>query len=357
MKLAPQQVQAFDLIMDWFKDPVRQHFVLSGYAGTGKTTLAQYIKEAVGGDVIFCAYTGKAARVLQEKNCEPCGTIHSLLYRYEGKEDGEIKFGTAKNSPIEYYDLVIVDEFSMVPDNIIEDLLRKAKKTLFLGDPFQLPPVKASDNGLKLDFVLTEIHRQALDSPILQAAHSIRLGDALPYNNNGDFKYAKYSPFDFSDYDQVICGRNATRKYLNKEARKDFGLSDKVICQNDKVICLMNNKEFGLVNGAIGYAKSPIIKNATQYTFDFEDDIMIYRGLNAWLPDIQYDNDNEYRYNKKIQRFDFAYAITCHKSQGSEFDNLLIFNEPVGKTTEEARRWIYTAITRAKKTCTMMDVE
>ena len=348
MKLSTQQQQAFDQIMA-FKDNDEKRFVLGGYAGTGKSTLSRLISKEFG-DTTVCAYTGKAANVLRDMG-ENASTVHGAIYTPMGKDDnGELKFGLDHESSIKKSDLVIVDEFSMLPEKIIRDIETLAKKVLYLGDPFQLPPV----NGnciLSPNFFLEEIHRQALDSPIIRYATDVREGRALCFSEHPKFVYQPRAHFDCEDYeaaDQIIVGYNKTRIAWNNRFRQKLGFEGHPLpCAGDKLICTKNNHERGLFNGMIGYAKADARQvGYDEISLDFEDkqNIPVWEG--------EFKGETVYpaaRKGKPLERFDYAYAITCHKSQGSEFDNVLIYNQPIGADAVEKRRWLYTAITRGKK--------
>jgi exodeoxyribonuclease V len=147
--------------------------VLSGYAGTGKTTIARQIGYMFP-KAAFCAYTGKAAHVLREKGVPNSQTIHSLLYKLQGKDKKGNPVFSLKN---EGQGLVIIDEYSMLDKALINDILSRCRRVLFLGDPAQLPPIKDGKIQLESNYMLTEIHRQALDNPILKWAHKIREGE------------------------------------------------------------------------------------------------------------------------------------------------------------------------------------
>jgi len=216
MNLSPKQEEAFKLIMAWLKDKGSKRFVLGGYAGTGKSTLARHLEDAIGAhNIYYCAYTGKAANVLREKGCQNVDTIHGYTYILE-KTDKNHKpvFVRNHNSVLKSAKLVILDEYSMLPENIIKDLEMSCTKILYLGDPFQLPPVNG-ECPLKPDFFLTEIHRQALDSPIIRYATMVREGRYFGYVQEEGFIRAKrksVSQEKFLDVEQIICGTNATRR-------------------------------------------------------------------------------------------------------------------------------------------------
>lgn len=357
MNLSEQQTKAFDAIMMWFRSPAKR-FVLAGYAGAGKTTLARYIEEAIGG-TIFCAYTGKAANVLREKGCENVGTIHGFLYqpKKQRAEDSEVKFGYAPKAAWLEARLIIVDEYSMLPEKLIEDIEREGRKILYLGDPFQLPPVKG-DCTLQPDFFLTDIHRQALESSIIRFSKCVREGESIPYGDHGDLRYLRQretAPEMYTGVDQIIVGKNDTRQAWNTKFRKLLGFARSSLpVRGDKIICLKNNHEIGLFNGMIGLANNNCALNGIIYGLDFEG----LRGIPVWKGDVMGEGAN-FKHGEKqfkgLERFDFAYAITCHKSQGSEFNTVLVYNQPIGGDAVERRRWAYTAITRGKKLVTLVE--
>lgn len=372
----------------WFKGP-DQTFAIAGYAGTGKTTIAKYIAEMIG-DVMFCAYTGKAANVLREKGCEPANTIHGYLYSISERQKKKIKrlqeqmaeasvagnvkevaklraaiaelkkpkFDVNYDSDLKYTKLVIVDEYSMLSKKIIKDLQKVCKKILYLGDPFQLPPIGEKDCEIKPDIFLTEIHRQALESNIIRAATSVRNGGRLNYMHEHDMIYAprhEIKPEAYFKADQVIVGRNTTRHTCNDWFRKYHNYSDsRLPKKGEKVICTKNNHFIGLYNGMIMDVAQDSSGNDDYFKLYFGDGREEY--YQVFSPDILrsgVDYDFANKHHRVLERFDYAYAITCHKSQGSEFENLLVYNEPVGNAEDRAR-WLYTAITRAKTKLTLV---
>lgn len=345
INLSKLQYQAVQSIKGWIDDDSRQVFVLGGYAGSGKTTLAARLSEKLGGGK-FCAYTGKAAMVLQQKGL-PATTIHSLLYQYEGVDPAtkEIQW-SLKNEDGTY---LIVDECSMLNEEIVEDLKASYKKILFLGDPAQLPPIGKGEQVLKPDFVLTEVHRQGADSPILQWASKVRNG-VIPYRemNESDMFIVKkiddITDDEMINADQVIVGRNKTRHDINNYMRDLYGRTEKYPVKGDKMICLKNNNEKGLVNGQTFTCERDAYNQdsgLSQYYLDF-----CGGSHKVWDGDIFEKPSKEYQYYSKQERVDYGYAITCHKAQGSEYDSIVIINESWGK---DKLNWLYTAITRGKK--------
>lgn len=383
MPLSAHQENAMRRLVAWYKGP-EPFFVLGGYAGTGKSTLAAQLQEYIAGSVHYCAFTGKAASILASMGV-PATTLHQVIYVPKDKGRSRLKemelelartsdldkrrklidkiaqekvnvsmpsFSLNEDSPLKHIDLVVVDEWSMLDERIINDLLSVTKKVLFLGDPGQLPPVRGRC-PLEPDYFLTEVHRQALDSPILRAATQARMGEPIPMCDSGDFRHVNKHDLAWEDYraaDQVIVARNKTRRATNNKFRKLLGYYDdgrefpQLPARGDKIICTKNNKELNLFNGEIGYAaKDSEMLDDTSCSMSF-----------SGLPEVAMWSEHlfnpstrpEIWHMKDLAQFDYGYAITCHKAQGSEFDNVLVYNEGFPK---DAHKWLYTAITRAKK--------
>ena len=163
-----------------------QVFRLFGYAGTGKTTLARHVAENVDGEVQFGAFTGKAALVLREKGCGEARTIHSMIYRPKDLDTEEPSFVLNEDSPASKASLIVIDECSMVDEELGRDLLSFGKKVLVLGDPAQLPPVKGGGyfTEQEPDVMLTDVHRQAADNPIVRLSMQIRAGERLKHRRS-----------------------------------------------------------------------------------------------------------------------------------------------------------------------------
>lgn len=408
MKLTADQEIAKDKIAEWFfnrNDPV---FVLAGYAGTGKTFLINYIVKEVlhlkaGEEAAFVSPTGKAATVLAQSGTV-AGTVHGLIYirdedDFDVDENGEI---IRKEGRLSFYKresidekirLIVVDEASMVSAEMLQDLLSFGVKCLFCGDNAQLPPVNGDCALLETpDFTLTEIVRQAADNPIIRLATMARNGEFIPYGEYGD-KVSVISRRFFTGMgrkkallraDQIICGRNRTRSELNKELREYLGVDASPLpLAGEKVICTLNDWEkpldkeekFHLVNGIIGRVEAceesgdflarmrfkadkigdevevPVdtgIFLADGYAHGYGEKAVTVKG-GELVHEYNYETLRRLKAEKEdlICRFEFAYAITCHKAQGSEFDFVVVFDE-AWAFGEERHRWLYTAITRAK---------
>src|ERR1043166_6692604 len=234
-QFTPVQDQALTAVADWLKakpgaNGTPQTFRLFGYAGTGKTTLAKHIAEHVDGDVKFAAFTGKAAAVMRGKGCRGASTIHSLIYR--PRESGEEipSFDLWDDAPASKGDRIIIDECSMVDAELGRDLLSFGKPVLVLGDPAQLPPIQGGGffTDQAPDAMLTEVHRQAQDGPIVRLSMEVRAGHALSPARDGLTEVVRRGDFDPAralETDQILVGRNVTRRAYNARLRERRGLA------------------------------------------------------------------------------------------------------------------------------------
>lgn len=353
--LGKQQHEALKNVSNWMKnDKSKPFFYLGGYAGTGKTTLAKLFSQNVK-DVLYAAYTGKAASVLRKKGCTNASTIHSLLYiPEEDKKTGQTTWKVNRDSPIRQSQLLIIDEVSMVGDDIANDLLSFGVPILVLGDPAQLPPVKSEGYFTKNepDFMLTDIHRQAQENPIIKMSMDIREGKGLKIGNHGTSKVITYDDLEedmVRNADQLLVGMNKTRYTWNSGMRKLFGNESRFPNEGEKLVCLKNNKELGILNGEIWYMH----KMVKTYTDSFkamiksDDDPPCYSTIYSHLDFFEGNADKmDWKEKKKYSEFDFGYALTVHKSQGSQWDNVLIFDES-SAFRDTSKNWLYTAVTRA----------
>src|SRR6266436_251571 len=189
----PHQDAALTAVADWFKAKPGKGgtpaiFRLFGYAGTGKTTLAKHIADGIDGKVLFAAFTGKAACVMRSKGCHSASTIHSLIYK--ARETGEEmpSFELWDDAPASKAKLIIIDECSMVDAELARDLMSFGVPLLVLGDPAQLPPIQGGGffTGTEPDAMLTEVHRQAQDDPIVRLSMMIRAGNSLQEGHYGE---------------------------------------------------------------------------------------------------------------------------------------------------------------------------
>src|SRR5262249_42181010 len=152
-----------------------QIFRLFGYAGTGKTTLARHLAEDVDGKVAYAAFTGKAALVMRRKGCAGASTIHSLIYRPRDSGEEAPSFELWDGAPASRAELIVIDECSMVDPDLGRALLSFGVPVLVLGDPAQLPPIQGGGffTDAEPDAMLTEVHRQAADDPIIHLSMAV----------------------------------------------------------------------------------------------------------------------------------------------------------------------------------------
>lgn len=367
MKFEGQQANALTLVQKWLSAPnSSQIFRIFGFAGTGKTTLAKEIAASVKGSVLFCSFTGKAALVLKQKGCAPSSTIHSLIYKpVEDPATGETTFILNPDSPAANASLIIVDEVSMVGEDIGKDLLSFGTRILVLGDPAQLPPIKGSGffTSDRPDVMLTDIHRQAADNPIIRMSIDVREGRRLALGYYGDSKIITRDKVDQQEIlttGQVLVGMNKTRRAFNGRIRTLLGRQDPLPEPGDRVICLRNNKEKQLINGGMWAVQRSKITGAKHQRAAMEvlslDDDSIPAPIEVETP-VEFfygtDADLSWQVKKVHDEFDYGYAISVHKSQGSQWQDVVIFDES-RIFREYAMNHLYTAITRASDRVTLV---
>lgn len=370
MSWSPQQDRAIADVRAWLNDPAgKQVFRLFGYAGTGKTTLAKELAESVKGRVLFATFTGKASLVLRQKGCDDASTIHSLIYKVEVNErTGEASFILNPDSDLADAALLIVDEVSMVGEELARDLLTYGTRILVLGDPAQLPPVK--DEGFFIncapDVMLTEVHRQAQDNPIIRLSMDIREGGTLKPGQYGDSLVTARAGIGHDrlrelvlSADQLLCGMNRTRIAYNRRIRALKGLvgvaEDWHPTVGDRLICLRNNRNKAIFNGGMWLADEVGDKfgclQIEATSLDEERDPLTLEVAEEFFVGAEHKMD--WRERRKYDEFTFGWAITCHKSQGSQWDDVIIFDES-GAFREARANWLYTAVTRAAQKVTVV---
>ncbi|MFM2444618.1 MAG: putative deoxyribonuclease [Pseudomonadota bacterium] len=358
---SPQQDRALVEIATWLKTGRPQIFRLFGYAGTGKTTLARHIAEGIDGDVVFAAYTGKAALVLRSKGCDDARTIHSLIYRPQDIDSEVPSFVINEQSPANAASLIIVDECSMVDEDLGRDLLSFGRPVLVLGDPAQLPPVKGGGffTEAQPDFMLTEVHRQAADNPIIRMSMIVREGGRLDRGAYGESSVIARDAIDSATVtraDQVLVGLNRTRKLYNKRLRELFGFSGSLPEAGDKLVCLKNDRKKGLLNGGIWTVKlmAPARSGKLRMSLVPEDDAA-RKPLRVRVLPAFFESEEEipYTLRRDSDEFDFGYALTVHKAQGSQWNDMVLFDESWA-FREHRSRWLYTGITRAAERITIV---
>lgn len=387
MELTQKQLEGLEIALKRFQEG-EKYTVISGYAGTGKSTLVRFIIAALEqygikeDDVVYTAFTGKATQVLQKKGNKNVSTLHKLLYEYYPIASGGFRRFPIRVLP---YKVVVVDECSMAPKELMQELYKKNVYIICLGDPGQLPPLRADDDNHLLDnphIFLDEIMRQAAESEIIQLSMKIRNDEPIDFFQGKEVQVLRQSDLNTGMLqwaDQIICATNATRVKLNNQMRDLLGRGNAPE-DGDKVICLRNYWEIisdsksALVNGTIGY-----LENTTQsflqipyhLTADRKSkkiDIVLANFISdseEYFDSLTMDKkmilEGEYSLDWKTTfkmskrgaqpplEFTYGYAITGHKSQGSEWDKVLIIEEKFPFKSEEHKRWLYTCVTRAAK--------
>ncbi len=381
MILTKKQEIGLKIAIERYKNK-EKYTVISGYAGTGKSTLVRFIIEALSvpeEDVCYATFTGKAAQVLLKKGNKNVSTLHKLLYKSFPMPDG-----TFMRIPVEEipYNIVIVDEVSMAPKTIMELLFKYNVHIICLGDPSQLPPVDKNEDNHLLDnphVFLDEIMRQAQESEIIRLTMDIR--DHKPLKSMNGKEVIILPQYELNTgmlqwADQIICGTNATRISINNQMRELQGKGNNPQ-DGDKVICLRNywnilaDNEDPLINGTIGtlnnsfstFYQLPRYVGGQQLSvlianFDADsqahfnalemDKLMIATGEATldWKTTFKLSKNPKTRHLIPLE-FTYGYCITCHKSQGSEWSKVLVIEEKFPFDQEEHTKWLYTAATRA----------
>lgn len=364
-----------------------KYTTIAGFAGTGKSTLVKFAIAAlkVNPDkVAYATFTGKAAEVLRKKGNAGACTLHKLLYTHVPLPAGGFVRKPKKSLEV---DVVVVDEISMVPKSIIELLSSHRVYILYLGDPFQLPQINKNESHDLLDHphvFLDQVMRQAEESEIIRLSMKIRNGEAIDFTKGSEaivLPTRELTTGCLTWADQVLVATNATRQNINNQIRGILGYSG-LPQDGERMICLRNYWEDisgtgnPLVNGTTGVIKDPrdscvkipkYIQNnrhelpIIQGTF-VADDGSEYKTINMdkeliitgnpcidWRVSYQLGKIKDRVGDLTPKEFAFGYAITCHKSQGSEWGNVLVIEERFPFDKIEHARWLYTACTRASE--------
>lgn len=409
--LSDDQGSAYEVMAKWLAGGGKVHskqmnpglLSLGGYAGSGKSTLVSVLAKQFGTAIrfAFCALSGRAASILGTKlraqgitfgdGGHYCGTIHRLIYKPIEDDKGEVIFW-AKNPKLDY-DIIVLDEASMISADIFRDLSSYGIDILAVGDHGQLPPIEGKFSLMQEPILrLDKIHRQAQDNPIIKLSMVIRETGKIPnsfHDNNHisivpksqyvDFLRQVYKgkqdPEDLLD-SAVLCYRNATRVKLNTMIRNVvFGNVSQVPLSNDLVICLRNvvnssSKQPPMYNGYRGYFASGVteidddfwsakidfpyegikvkVNNLCKHQFGFQKTFSSFEELAQFGMEVTHWSDVGLL-------FDYGYALTVHKMQGSQAGNIILFNErPAPVTEDNYRRWLYTGATRSTDKLTIV---
>jgi ATP-dependent exoDNAse (exonuclease V) alpha subunit len=391
MELTKGQQEALDVIVKRYIEG-EKYTVISGPAGSGKSTTIKYaIQKLVEecdlnpDDVCYATFTGKAAKVLQQKGNANVSTLHKLLYQAYPQEDGTFFFKPKDHLE---HSFLVIDECGMLPDSMFKQIMNYPCHVLFLGDENQLPPIDKTSDSHLLDYPhvkLTEIMRQALDSDIIKVATDIRMGVKLkPYRGKDVqiFHASDLTTGMLEWADQIITATNKKRIELNNIVRELNGYSPNRLECGEKLICVKNEwdtlsfNEVPLINGTI--LETNRVEEYTRfvprnikgqggkpyqiYRVYGDEDGDAFPALNVdkkylFTGENTLDQQTLFKMRKLPKRmkvyppkeFQFGYAISCHKAQGSEWDKVLIIEEKFPFSPDEHKKWLYTAVTRASK--------
>ena len=363
MLWSPQQDAALLAVSRWLKAGSPQVFRLFGYAGTGKTTLARHVAESADGAVAFAAFTGKAAHVMRGKGCQDASTIHSLIYRSRGEDENGPSFVLNHDSVAGKAALIVIDECSMVDEEIGRDLLSFGAPVLVLGDPAQLPPIAGAGffTEAEPDIMLTEVHRQAAGDPIVRLSMIAREGGRLEEGRYGESRVVSRDAIDQEEVlgaDQVLVGRNVTRRNYNARIRELLGREGVVPEAGETLVCLRNDRKRGLLNGSLWQVertRKPR-KGLLRYTLSPEDAETGKARTVVSINPAFFDGTADalaLAERRRSDEFDYGYVLTVHKAQGSQWDAVMLFDESFA-FRENRARWLYTGITRAATKLTVV---
>ena len=427
---SPPQAAAIREIRDWFETRTeeQQVFRLFGYAGSGKSTVLKFALDELGlsphrsakdgpcvPGVVTATFTGKAALVLTRKGT-PARTIHSLIYSVTEATEEEVeaagkrvreaeeaarrlsgfdrttaeatieamrqalsamkrpRFALNPQSDAADARLIVLDEVSMVGEDMARDLMSFGKPILVLGDPGQLPPIKGDGAFTRdePDVMLTEIHRQAAESAIIRLATMARTGEPIGFGSY-DAHVAKMRKGDVTPGQalhggQLICGMNATRLQINNAMRAAAGLGGTWLPTGaaEKIVCLKNQNDLGLINGMFVTLEDIVDEGSLFFSAVVTDEdgrrvgpvdrdgrpgrLRLYKG--HFEDHVAFDrtrHDRDWKDKKHLTEATFGWAITAHKAQGSQWENVIVWDDGLGRTEIDRRRWLYTAITRAER--------
>jgi len=426
---SPAQAAAIREIRDWFENRTAEQQVcrMFGYAGSGKSTVLRFALEELGlsphqserdggcvPGVVTATFTGKAAHVLRGKGTR-ARTIHSLIYSVLEATEAEVEAAakkvreaetgirtltgfdrTAAEAGIEAMrqalaqmkkprfalnpqsdaadaKLIVLDEVSMVGEEMARDLMSFGKPILVLGDPGQLPPIKGEGAFTRdaPDVMLTEIHRQAAESAIIRLATMARQGEPIGFGVYDQcvakMRKGDITPAQALRSGQLICGMNATRLQLNNAMRAAAGFGGVLPSgSGEKIICLKNQNDIGLINGMFVTLEDVVDEGSLYFSAVVRGEdgkpvtpadssgapgrLRLYKG--HFEDHLDFDrerHDRDWREKRKLTEATFGWAITAHKAQGSQWENVIVWDDGLGKSELDRRRWLYTAITRAER--------
>jgi len=408
--LDPSQKSAIGKIKEWFTKNDSLIFVLSGRAGTGKSTIINKVIEELRlreDEVRYLAPTGKAVSVLRSKGIRKAMTIHSFIYRFDGssyknqkvlkeksmilkmcdegnyeeavsvldnieeskrgKKKPKLYFSSRKVRGLNNLKLIVVDESSMINDDEVEDITNLGIKTIFVGDNAQLPPVEGVNSIMdEPDAEILKIHRQTEGSGIIKLANLIMdypdmkfledtsFGHDVEAITRQELSYRLYELISSRQW-QFLTVTNREKDSINNSSRHVLGYSDSKFPKvGELLLAKGGHKDTGIVNGIQGkviedFTESEIEHDSIRY-WVIVGRIQLMDGTGAKVPVIMRRNNflsgSLYEFEDGESLWEYGYAMTVHKSQGSQWPNVVyIFDDCLN----HLNKLNYTAVTRASK--------
>ncbi len=390
MELTRKQEEGLRIAIDRYNHN-EPYTVIAGYAGTGKSTLINFIIAALEvnpeDEVAYITFTGKASEVLREKGCPNAMTAHKLLYYSKQMPNGKF-FYRPRPSLEKDYKVIVVDEVSMLPKDMWDLLLTHGIYVIACGDPFQIPPIdKNQDNGILNNphIFLDEVMRQAKESDIICLSMDIREGKKInPFKGNDTQVFNKKDLCDGMYFwaDQILVSTNKSRHDINSYIRDDLGrgfepeINDKVICLRNCWDTLSEKQCDPLINGSIGTISAmhmesidyiimgqkvtapvlvtDLITSNDEYKNLHIDYTALTTGEKFFTPRQEYVIRKNKQNPELPIEFNFGYAITGHRAQGSQWNKVLVLEESFPFDKIEHARWLYTTVTRAAEKLTLI---
>ena len=256
----------------------------------------------------------------------------------------------------------------MVGPDLAVDVLSFRVPVLVLGDTAQLPPVRGAGyfTNETPNILLTEIHRQLEGDPILSLATHMRTGKRPPPGDYGSvtIKGVRHKEDHSPEYlpdTMYLVGTNAFRHWINREVRKKRGFTDPLPVVGDRLACLKNDKDKGLLNGTLWDVEEVTKVNEFLLSMQLvsEEGDQACEVVCHTLPFTKAKlTSDEEAIIDGYQQFTYGYAMTVHKSQGSQWDNVVIYDESATLANVcEPAKWLYTGVTRAARKLTLVQIE
>lgn len=390
MELTRKQEEGLRIAIERYRNN-EPYTVIAGYAGVGKSTLINFIVAALDLDpeteVAYITFTGKASEVLREKGCHNAMTAHKLLYYSKQMPSGKF-FYKPRTSLEGDYRLIVVDEVSMLPKDMWELLLKHGIYVIACGDPFQIPPIDKDQDNHILDnphIFLDEVMRQAKESDIICLSMDIREGKKIsPFRGNDVQVFNKHDLCDGMYFwaDQILVSTNKSRHSINQYMRNESGrgfepeIGDKIICLRNCWDTISTIHGDPLINGSIGsidamrmetvpyliegrFIEAPVLlANISTSNDSFVEIGIDYTALTTGQKFFNPKQEYTIRRNKNNPalpiEFNYGYAITGHRAQGSQWGKVLVLEESFPFDKTEHARWLYTTATRAEDKLTLI---